>query len=266
VYTKEKHMREQRKGISTILGALFFISIMFSAIVPMQLVMQQADNIRERKIHDSNNLDLLRKNEQIEVYPIPHLTLDLLNVSIINLSEYPVHFERVWVNDTSYTVDVTANSLETVTIGDLPLSPLEGGVYEVRIITERGNVFVSEIGAISYSGGEWISETFGFRFIFPSRPGKGARGNDWLNEVRVSISQGGEYVYSNYTMYWAISASEGFFELDASGAYDIDVYIWCRNPNRWDQIYDVQHSITYPDGDPIIELKYAIDGEELVLE
>lgn len=252
--------------MATILGALFFIGIMFSAIVPMQLVMQQADNLREKSIHESDDFDLKRKNEQVEVYPIPHLTLDILNVSIINLSEFPVKFERIWVNNTVYPVDMTANSLETITIGDIALSPIEGGEYEIRAVTERGNVFVSEIGSISYSGGEWISETFGFRLIFPSRPGKAGRGNDWLNEVRVSISEGGEYAYSNYTLYWAISASEGFFELDASGTYDVEVYIWCRNPNRWDKIYDVQHAITYPEGDPIIELKYAIDGDSLVLE
>jgi hypothetical protein len=173
---------------------------------------------------------------------------------------------RVWVNETLYSTNEPVNPLETITIGDIPLSPVEGGEYEIRVTTDRGNVFISYIGRISYQGGEWISETFGFRMIFPSRPGKSQRGNDWLNELRVSISQGGDYVYSNYTMYWAISASEGFFELDASGAYDIEIYIKCRSPTRWDKIYDVQQSITYPEGDPIIELKFIIDGDQLLLE
>ncbi len=259
-------MPKKRRGVASVLGTLIFIGILFSAIIPMQLVMQQVDNIKEQKIHDSDNNDLLRKNEVLEVYPIPHLAQDLLNVSIINLSAYPVNIVRIWVNDTVYPIDSTANPLETITIGDIPLIPVEGGEYEVRVTTDRGNVFISHIGAISYMGGEWISETFGFRLIFPSRPGKAVRGNDWLNEVRVSISEGGEYVYSNYTMYWAISASEGFFELDASGDYDIKVYIWCRNPNRWDLVYDLHHSISYPDGDPIIELKFLIEGDQLILE
>lgn len=259
-------MVRSRKGISTILGTLIFISIIFSAIIPMQLVMQQADNVRDRRITDADNNDLLRKNEVLEIYPIPHLTLDLLNVSVINLSEFPVNIIRIWVNDTSYTVNQEAGPLETIKIGNIPLTPKEGGIYEVRATTTRGNVFISHIGTISYSGGEWISETFGFRLIFPSRPGTGKRTNDWRNEVRVSISEGGEFAYSNYTMYWAISASEGFFELDSSGTYDVEVYIWCKNPNRWDKIYDVQHTINYPAGDPIIELKFKIDGDVLILE
>ena len=259
-------MLRQRRGMAAILGTLMFIGILFTAIIPMQLVMQQADNIKEQKIHESNNLDLLRKNEQIEVYPIPHLTLDLLSVSVINFSEYPVHIVRVWVNNTAYTVDETANPLETIDIGNLPLTPKEGGVYEIRVTTDRGNVFISHIGAISYQGGEWLSETFGFRLIFPSRPGKAARTNDWLNELRVSISELGEYAYSNYTMYWAISASEGFFELDASGEYLVEVEIWCRNPNRWDLIYDELHSINYPEEPAVIELKFIINGDVLILE
>ena len=257
---------KKRRGMAAILGTLIFIGILFSAIIPMQLVMQQADNIKEQRLHETDNLDLYQKNEQLEVYPIPHLTLDLLNVSVINLSEYSVHIVRVWVNNTAYQVDETANPLETIDIGNLPLTPVEGGEYEIRVTTERGNVFISQIGSISYQGGEWISETFGFRLIFPSRPGKNARGNDWLNELKICISQGGEYVYSNYTMYWAISASEGFFELDASGVYDIVIYIKCRSPTRWDLIYDVQHTINYPEGDPIIELKFIIDGDFLILE
>ncbi len=259
-------MSKSRPGISTILGTLIFIGIMFSAVIPMQLVMQQADNVRDRRINEADNNDLLKKHETLEIYPIPHLTLDLLNVSVINLSEFPVDVLRVWVNDTSYTVDQEAGPLETIKIGNIPLSPKEGGIYEIRVTTSRGNVFVSHIGTITYSGGEWISETFGFRLIFPSRPGKGGRGNDWLNEVRVSISEDGDYAYSNYTMYWAISASEGFFELDSSGTYLVEVYIWCRNPNRWDKIYDVEHTIDYPAGDPIIELKFLINGDQLILE
>ena len=260
------HFMYNRKGMASILGTLIFIAILFSAVIPMQLTMQQADIIMEQEKLELQRIDDEKSRERLEVYPIPHLTLDLLNVSVINLSEYSVQFVRVWINDTAYQVDETANPLETIDIGNLPLKPVEGGEYEIRVTTERGNVFISHIGTILYQSGEWISETFGFRLIFPSRPGKGGRDNDWLNEIRVSISEGGEYVYSNYTMYWAISASEGFFELDASGDYDIEVYIWCRNPNRWDLIYDMQHSINYPEEPAVIELKFYIDGDVLILE
>jgi len=258
------HTMYNRKGMASILGTLIFIAILFSAVIPMQLTMQQADIIMEQEKLEMQRIDDETSRERLEVYPIPHKDEDLLSVSVINLSEYSVHIVRVWINNAEYQVDETANPLETIDIEDLSLSPVEGGEYEIRVTTERGNVFISNIGLIYYEDGEWISETFGFRLIFPSRPGKAGRDNDWLNELEISISKEGEYDYEGYTMYWAISASEGFFELDASGDYDVEVYIWCRNPNRWDLIYNVQHSINYPEEPPVIELKFIIDGDELI--
>ena len=41
-----------RNGVSTILGTIIFIGVLFSAIIPMQLVMKQADNIALQKIHE----------------------------------------------------------------------------------------------------------------------------------------------------------------------------------------------------------------------
>ena len=79
----------------------------------------------------------------------------------------------------------------------------------------------------------------------------------------------GDEVYINSTMYWAISASENFFELDSSDTYRIMVYIWCKAPpwpKHWEKIYDNEHEITWPLGDPIMELKYRIDGDSLILD
>ena len=68
-------------------------------------------------------------------------------------------------------------------------------------------------------------------------------------------------------MYWAISASENFFELDSADSYRILVYILCKGlPKHWEKIYDSEHEITWPIGDLIIELKYRIDGDSIVLD
>jgi hypothetical protein len=128
-------------------------------------------------------------------------------------------------------------------------------------------MFVSEIGTIRYEGGEWLSETLGFNLIFPSRPGKAGRGNNWLNELRITIELDGDELYSNSTMYWAISASEKFFMLDTADTYDIIIYIWCSGtPKHWEKIYDAPHSITWPEGDPVVELNFVINGDQLGLE
>ena len=119
------HFMYNRKGMASILGTLIFIAILFSAVIPMQLTMQQADIIMEQEKLELQRTDDEKSRERLEVYPIPHLTLDLLNVSVINLSEYSVQFVRIWINDTAYQVDETANPLETIDIGSLPLTPVE---------------------------------------------------------------------------------------------------------------------------------------------
>ncbi len=95
-------MHGSNRGVSTILGTLIFIGILFSAIVPMQLVMKQADNIALQRTHEAQIADQEQEDEDIEVYPVPIPGEDQLNVTIINKSEFPVNIIHLWINDTSY--------------------------------------------------------------------------------------------------------------------------------------------------------------------
>ena len=257
-----------RRGVSTILGTLFFIGMLFSAIIPMQLVMKQADNIALQKTHEAQILDQEQFDENVEVYPVPVSGEDKIGVTIINNSEFPIKIKNLWINNTFYPMDEVVGSLQSEDLGPYDVKTYDGVEFTVKVTTERGNVFISEIGKVFYSGGDWTSETLGFRLIFPSRPGRGQRDNNWLNEVMVSINEGSEYLYTNDTMHWAVSASENFYEVDQSGTYNIAVYIWCKPPpnNHWEKIYEASHEITWPDGDPVIELDFAISGDELILE
>jgi len=260
---------DSRKGISTILGTLIFIGIMFSAIIPMTLTMKQADILFEKKKLGVTRSDDERSREDIVVYPIPSLTEQEMNVTLINRGEVSVEIVRIWVNNTYYPVTVQISSLSSYELGPIPVATVEGAEYEVRATSSRGNVYTSEIGTIYYENGEWVSETLGFNLIFPSRPGKGKRTNNWLNELQITIKQNGDVLYMNSTMYWAISASEKFFQLDQTGDYQIIIYIWCKPPpgagQHWENIYDTQHSITWPESDPIVELNFVINGNQLEL-
>ena len=42
--------RRKRRGVASILGTIIFIGIMFTAIIPMYLVMKQADTLYESKM------------------------------------------------------------------------------------------------------------------------------------------------------------------------------------------------------------------------
>jgi len=265
-------MRNSRsnRGVSTILGTLLFVAIIFSAIIPMQLTMYQADVIYAQKAWEVKRLDDERSREEVLVYPVPDLAATHINVTLINNCETSVDILRVWMNNTLTNITTTIPTLENTILGPFPINPGSDASFDVRVATGRGNTFSAETGVLYYQNGEWLTDTLGFRLIFPSRPGKSARTNNWLNELMVTIEDSeGDEVYINSTMYWAISASENFFELDSADSYTVKVYIWCKAPpwpKHWEKIYDSEHAITWPIGDPVIELKYRIDGNVLVLD
>ncbi|MBC8273464.1 MAG: hypothetical protein H8E40_00625 [Chloroflexi bacterium] len=257
--------------MSTILGTIIFIGILFSSVIPMMLVMKQADVILEQE-----KLEIVRRDdegdrESLELYPIPDLAATHVNVTILNTCETSIDIVRVWINDTLTDVTVTVNALSHEQIGPFPIQVVDGSSFDVRVTTGRGNVYTAETGILHYQGGEWVTETLGIRLILPSRPGKGARTNLWLNELKVTIiDEDDDVLYSNYSMYWAISASENFFELESAGAYNVTIYIWCKAGGEypgqhWEKIYDDVHSIMWPMGEAIVEIKFVIDGDYLVV-
>jgi len=54
----------KRKAVSTILGVLIFIGVMFSAIVPMQLTMKQADIHAQKILNEESRKDEEKKVEK----------------------------------------------------------------------------------------------------------------------------------------------------------------------------------------------------------
>jgi len=231
---------------------------MFTAVIPMLLVMRQADTLHEMRKHEITRADDERDREKIEVYPTPNLDKPEMNVILINTGGVSAEVVGIWINNTYYPVSEQISTFSSHEIGPYPAATVEDAEYEVRATSTRGNVYTSEIGTIRIEDGKWVSEKLGFNLIFPSRPGKVKRDNKWLNEVRITIEdEESDILYSNFTMYWAISASEQFFQLDQAGDYKIIVYIWCQT-QYWEKIYDRTHIIDWPAGDPIIELNFVI--------
>ena len=262
-----------RRGTSTIYGVMIFVGIMFTAVIPMMLVMRQADTLHEMRKHELECLDQERAMESLCLYVCPEgPSSQNVEVTIVNKGEVFVRVVSLWINDDAVSMEIDIPSLSDEVLDTFVLDLIEGAEYDIRVMTDRGNVYTAETGILYYQDGKWVTETLGIRLILPSRPGKGARTNRWLNELRVTIAdEDDDILYSNYTMYWAVSASENFFELESAGAYNVIIYIWCKagggySEQHWEMIYDDFHSITWPIGDPVIEIKFAIDGDYLIVE
>ncbi len=85
--------------------------------------------------------------------------------------------------------------------------------------------------------------------------------------MMITLEQDGDLLYNNVTMYWAVSASERFFEVGTSGTYRIVVYIWCKPPpyQRWAKVFDDSLMIDWPLGPAVIDLNFVIDEDQLTL-
>jgi len=233
--------RKKRRGVSTILGTIIFIGIMFTSVIPMWLVMKQADVLYERKKLEMARLDEECEREAMELYAFPRSYDEpqWLNSTAYNTCEVPINLVRLWVNDTVIPLSITVPVMGSVKVSHYEINAVEGSSYQIRATSERGNVYVSETGTLSYSGNEWETETVGINLIFPSRPGTVNRGNDWKNKLEITITEnapGGDIIFEDVVAYWAISASEMFFELGAPGTYNVTVWIKQTDPDPHDGI------------------------------
>ena len=86
------------------LGTLIFIGILFTSVIPMLLVMKQADTIYTQKIHEMEARDDERDNEILEASAFPvSTTSDELKVKIENTGVVSAKIIRVWINDDNYS-------------------------------------------------------------------------------------------------------------------------------------------------------------------
>jgi len=152
-----------RRGTSTILGTLIFIGIMFTAVIPMLLVMRQADTLHEMRKHELGILDQEKAMENLCLYVCPEgPSSPTVEVTIVNNGEVLAHVIKIWINDTSSSVDVDIPSMsEEVLVLELDL--VEGMEYDIRATTDRGNMFLSENGILHCEEGGWDLEEFSIK-------------------------------------------------------------------------------------------------------
>ncbi len=149
-----------RRGVSTILGTIIFIGIMFTSVIPMMLVMKQADTIYEQKKLEMGRKDDEHSREEIfvYVYPTGDTAPNNLTVKVKNGCEMTVEVIRIWVNDEPHSLDEPLMAMEERYLASFDVGPVDGSNYDIMVTTKRGNLFESETGPISYEEGIWTVE------------------------------------------------------------------------------------------------------------
>ena len=150
----------RRKGISSILGVLIFVGILFSAVMPMFLIMRQSDVYYEQAKLDVNRLDEEKLLEDLEVYVSP--VDNVYTLTLINKGEVPATIVRVWENENPTTEAETVLVQDTCIIESIPFShvPAEDEIFEIRVTTERGNSFLNQNGMLTYGPEGWVVDKF----------------------------------------------------------------------------------------------------------
>lgn len=124
----------------------------------MYLVMNQADVIFEQKKHEVAQLDEEKDREDLYFYVYPDLSDDLM-VVVENKCAMNIKILRIWVNEDIQIESTIVQPLQTVEFGPYDVNPVVGDSYDVRVTTERGNVFECGSGELEYGEWGWVVET-----------------------------------------------------------------------------------------------------------
>lgn len=133
------------------MGTLIFIGVLFTAYIPMQLVMKQADNIYETRIHEAKLQDDLKGKEDLMVYGFSETNDEYVTVFVQNRGKIAVEVVRIWLNDEPEPVSKNIVSGGSASFGPFLLAGTEGQKLIVKVTTTNGNVFPNSLGSALYS-------------------------------------------------------------------------------------------------------------------
>ncbi len=235
-----------RKGTSTILGALIFVGIIFSAFIPMMLVMKQADTMYDMNKHELGILDQERIDEEVYVYVFPGTEASTtLTLKVQNRGTLVVNVVQVWINDEPHPVD--GYVVQPMSWSEMEIDYFDfvaGEWYFIKINTDRGNVFSSDSGALHFDlDSNWGEGMFSINF-FISYPASG-----WYD---VEIWQGDsvEGVLLTDPPFQIHKSSSGsvfdFFDVPSAVTYHVKI------TKNLEVIYENNVIIDWPNGSPIV--------------
>jgi len=250
--------RRGRSGTSTILGTLIFVGIMFTAVIPMLLVMKQADTFHEIRKVEVGRMDEEHSREDIDfyIYTDPEFP-DKIYVRIENRGNAPVKIVRVWINkvekfQAGHPQGENINSMVTKSLVPFTVTLKDLTSYTVKVVTEKGNVFSSEAGTLHYyelSG--WYTPSLGICVHIDNLKGK------YQIMIRINILDDPLPEHSYTSTFLEHGEIEEIFWVDSPGTYYLTIKQWDEGEFGLDVVpacnpYEVK--VEYPATKPITDV------------
>jgi len=229
-----------RRGTSTVMGTLIFVGIMFTAVIPMFLVMNQADTIHEIRKHELEILDQEREGESLYVYVFPAgESSEILTLRVVNRGNFVVKIVKIWINDIPFSEeDLIVEPMgtdEKILTGYF--TPVLNEYYFIKVITDRGNIFSSDSGSIQYLGGNtWEGGLFMINVVISCTD------SGWFDIV---ISKG-EFTITDEIQKPSPRPAFEFYDVDVKGVYHVTI-----TKRHLNIIYDDSVEIKWPLGPPV---------------
>lgn len=139
-----------RRGISSILGIIIAVGIIVTVIVPLFLYTENIVSLREQYIVKRHNLDEEKMEEALKsaAYEDLYTGTHQIMLRFENTGYLAVRVVRIWVirrdmpttDPIEKTVPVPPRS-DQLEIGT-GVYASQGKVYDIKVVTERGNIYV----------------------------------------------------------------------------------------------------------------------------
>ena len=160
-----------RRGTSTILGTIIFIGIMFTAVIPMLLVVNQADTLFEQSKYELEIRDDERSDEELYVYVYPQTGPTGLIVKVQNRGGLSVRVVSLWVNDNHTELDKPIAPMSgIVELQTVEWTPVENSSYFIMVTTDRGKMIAFDT-PITWTPQGWEADIYSINVLISSLPG-----------------------------------------------------------------------------------------------
>lgn len=144
---------KKRRGLSSVIGMIFLVIVLSSVIgyftYGINLIEKVSDEVAIKGIQSID-----KSKENFEVVNIG-ITDGKFDLTIKNTGQLPINFTRLWVNNMTdplwslknFTLnEISAPGQISYNVGqNLELHALESQSYDLRLVTERGNLFNVQI-------------------------------------------------------------------------------------------------------------------------
>ena len=138
---------KNRKGLSSVIGSIFFIIVFTSAATYVVYSMNQIDKIGQTIITKCQD----DRNRDHEAFEITSVTRDnnKFNITVQNTGQLPLNITRLWIQNktdptwstTKFSINQAVSPGQTLTkVGqNLKLAALPTQAYDISLVTDRGN-------------------------------------------------------------------------------------------------------------------------------